>query len=122
MKKNELILVVDDDEEMLGMLNRILELEGYKVATAADGKSALALLYDYSPDLVLLDIMMPELDGFEILDLIRQHCNIPVIMVTARCEVSSASNALALGADDYIRKPFSTRELLARIKAKLRRV
>ena len=121
MKTKQLILVADDDQEMLRMLNCILELEGYDVATAADGRQALALLEEYEPDLVLLDIIMPGLNGFQVLDLIRQRSNIPVIMLTARCEVTSLRDALALGADDYVRKPFRTRELLARIRAKLRR-
>ena len=121
MKGKQWILVVDDDQEMLRMLNCILELEGYGVATAADGVSAMALLEEHEPDLVILDIIMPELDGFQVLNLIRQRSNVPVIMLTARCEVSTLRNALTLGADDYVKKPFRTRELLARIKAKLRR-
>jgi len=121
MKTKQLILVVDDDQEMMRMLNCILELEGYDVATAADGRQALALLEEYEPDLVLLDIIMPGLDGFQVLDFIRQRSDIPIIMLTARCEVTSLRDALALGADDYVRKPFRTRELLARIRAKLRR-
>ena len=121
MKKHPYIMVVDDDEEMLRMLSRILELEGYDVILAANGRSAVALLEKHEPNLVILDIMMPELDGFQVLHLIRQRSNVPVIMLTARCEVTTLRNALALGADDYVRKPFHTRELLARIRAKLRR-
>ena len=114
-------MVVDDDQDMLRMLNRTLELEGYGVVIAADGSSALALLEDCRPDLVILDIMMPGRDGFQVLDVIRQRSNVPVIMLTARCEVTSLQKALVLGADDYVRKPFRTRELVARIRAKLRR-
>ena len=121
MKSHQLILVVDDDQEMLRMLNRTLELEGFGVATAADGKSALTLLREQEPDLVILDIVMPEMDGFQVLDLIRQRYNIPVIMLSARCEVTTLRDALVLGADDYVRKPFHTRVLLARVRAKLRR-
>ena len=121
MKKRLDIMVVDDDQEILRMLGRTLELEGYDVTTAADGRSALTLLEKHEPDLVILDIIMPELDGFQVLNLIRQHSDVPVIMLTARCEVTSLQEALALGADDYVRKPFRTRELLARIRAKLRR-
>ncbi len=121
MKEHPYIIAVDDDHEMLRMLNRILELEGYDVVTATDGKSALELLDEHMPDLVLLDIMMPELNGFQVLNLIRQRCNIPVIMLTGRCEVTTLQKSLGLGADDYVKKPFSTRELLARIRAKLRR-
>jgi len=121
MKNHPNIMVVDDNQEMLRMLKRTLELEGYDVATAADGSSALALLEEWKPDLVILDIMMPGLDGFQVLDLIRQRSNIPVIMLTARREVTTLRDALALGADDYVRKPFATRELVARVRAKLRR-
>jgi len=121
MKRNQLILAIDDDEEMLRMLSRILELEGYDVAIAANGRAALTILEECEPDLVILDIIMPGLDGFQVLDLIRQRSNIPVIMLTARCEVTTLRDALVLGADDYVRKPFCPRELLARIRAKLRR-
>jgi len=121
MKKNQSILVVDDDREILRMVNRILELEGYNVATAANGRAAVALLDEYKPDLVILDIIMPELDGFQVLNLIRQRSEVPVIMLTAKCEVTTLRDALVAGADDYLKKPFRTRELVARIKAKLRR-
>lgn len=121
MKRNQLILTVDDDEEMLRMLTRILELEGYDVAIAADGRAAVTMLEEHKPDLIILDIMMPEMDGFQVLDIIRQRSNVPVIMLTAKCEVTTLRDALVLGADDYMRKPFRTRELLARIGAKLRR-
>ncbi len=121
MKKHPCILVVDDDQAILRLLKRTLEPEGFGVVIASNGRSALALLEEHKPDLVILDIMMPGLDGFQVLDLIRQRSNIPVIMLTARGEVTSLNEALGLGADDYVRKPFSTRELLARIRAKLRR-
>ncbi|GAF88395.1 unnamed protein product, partial [marine sediment metagenome] len=101
--------------------SRTLEPEGYGVVVAADGGSALTLLEDCRPDLVILDIMMPGLNGFQVLDLIRQRSSVPVIMLTARGEVTTLRDALSLGADDYVRKPFSTQELLARIRAKLRR-
>ena len=121
MKRRPYIVVVDDNQEMLGMVNRILELEGYDVDIAADGSSALALVEERRPDLVILDIVMPGLDGFQVLHLMRQRFDFPVIMLTAKCEVTMLRDALVLGADDYLRKPFRTRELLARIKAKLRR-
>ncbi len=121
MEKHQLILAVDDEESILKLLRVNLSKEGYDVATAADGESALALIEERSPDLVLLDIMMPGLDGLQVLNLIRQHSNIPVIMLTARQEVNVLGDAITLGADDYIRKPFSIPELKARIKAKLRR-
>ena len=121
MKKRPRMMVVDDEQAILRLLNRALEPEGYGVILADSGCSALALLEEHKPDLVILDIMMPELDGFQVLDLIRQRSNVPIIMLTARGEVTTLRCALALGADDYVRKPFGTRELLARIQAKLRR-
>ena len=121
MKKHPNIMVVDDDLEMLRLVKRTLELEGHDVTVAADGSSALMLFRDREPDLVILDIMMPGPDGFQVLELIRQRSNIPVLMLTARCEVASLDKALALGADDYVRKPFRPLELMARVQAKLRR-
>jgi len=121
MKKGLYIMVVDDEQAILSLLKRTLEPEGYHVILADNGRAALALLEEHKPDLVILDIMMPGLDGFQVLDLLRQRSNVPVIMLTARREVVSLNKALGLGADDYVRKPFSTRELLARIRAKLRR-
>lgn len=115
-------MVVDDDQNMLKLLNRTLELEGFDTIVVADGDSALTLLAEINPDLVILDIMMPGLDGFQTLDLIREHSDVPVIILTARHEVTMMQKALSLGADDYVRKPFSTRALIARIRAKLRRV
>ena len=120
MKKRQLIFAVDDDRETLRMLSHILELEGYDVITAADGQTALALL-ERKPDLVILDIMMPGLDGLQVLNLIRQRSNVPVIMLTGRGEMTAVRDTLGMGADDYVRKPFRPRELIARIKAKLRR-
>ena len=121
MKKHTCIMVVDDEQAILRLLSRTLEPEGYGVILADNGSSALALLEECRPDLVILDIMMPGLDGFQVLDLIRQRSNVPVIMLTARGEVTVLRDALALGADDYVRKPFGREELLARIRAKLRR-
>ena len=120
-KRNQLILVVDDDRERLGRLNCILELQGYGVAKATDGSSAAALLEEYGPDLIILDTIIPKLDSFQILNLIRQRSNVPIIMLAARCEVTTLCRALLLGADDYVTKPFCTGEFLARIRAKLRR-
>ncbi len=121
MEKHSRIMVVDDEQTILSLLKQTLEPEGYEVVVAADGRSALALLEERKPDLVLLDIMMPGLNGFQTLERIRQRSNIPVIMLTAKCEVTTVRDTLGLGADDYVRKPFHTRELLARIRAKLRR-
>ncbi len=121
MRRRRLIMVVDDDREMLKMLGCTLKLEGYDVITTAESTSALSLLIRRRPDLVVLDIMMPVLDGYKVLGLIRQCSDVPVIMLTAKCDVLSSRSALVNGADDYVRKPFRTRELLARIRAKLRR-
>ncbi len=121
MNNRDCVMVIDDDIEMLEMLNRILELEGFDAIATVDGSSALAQLEETTPDLVILDIMMPGLDGFETLNLIRERSNVPVIMLTARHEIKSLQMALSLGADDYVIKPFSTRALIARIRAKLRR-
>ena len=114
-------MAVDDHEPMLKLLRVNLSLEGCHVITASNGISALELLEEYEPELVILDIMMPGLDGFQVLNLIRQRCNVPVIMLTAKCEETTLRDALVLGADDYITKPFSILELAARVRAKLRR-
>jgi len=121
MKKNTCIMVVDDEQTILRLLDRTLKPAGYDVVLASDGSSALKLLEKHSPDLVILDIMMPGLNGFQVLRLIRQRSSIPVLMLTAKREAETVRDALNLGADDYVRKPFHTLELLARIKAKLRR-
>ncbi len=121
MKKRPFIMVVDDEPVILTLLNRTLEPEGYGVITADNGRTALNLLEEHGPDLVILDIMMPGINGFQVLDLIRQRSNVPVIMLTGRTEVATLRDALVLGADDYVRKPFHTQELRARIRAKLRR-
>jgi DNA-binding response OmpR family regulator len=120
-KERQRILVVDDDKEMLTILNRVLDLEGYDAVVVTDGDSALDTLKKISPDLVLLDVMMPGLDGFQTLDLIRERSNVPIIMLTAKHDIESLQKALFLGADDFVSKPFSSRALAARIHAKLRR-
>lgn len=121
MNKQRRILIVDDDQEILRMLSHIFELEGYSVVVAADGDSALAMVEKQRPDLAILDIMMPGQDGLQVLDIIRRNYDFPVIMLTGRCEVTTLRDAVGLGADDYVRKPFSVRELLARVRVKLRR-
>lgn len=121
MKKRPLIMAVDDEETLRKLIRVNLTVDGYDVITAPDGDSALTMLEEREPDLVLLDIMMPGLDGFQTLDLIRQRSNVPVIMLTARCEMNTIRDTLGLGADDYITKPFSLQVLAARIRAKLRR-
>lgn len=115
------IMVVDDEELVRKLLQRILEGAGYVVVTADSGREALDKLSLTEFDLVLLDVRMPVLDGFQTLALIREQSNIPVMMVTGMREVTPVRDALALGADDYVTKPFSAGVLLARIKAKLRR-
>ncbi len=117
----KLILVVDDDRDLVVLLERILVEEGYQVATAYDGSSALTLLDEQKPDLIILDIMMPGINGLEILNSVRQTHVIPVIMLTAKKDEATLRDAFDAGADDYIRKPFRRLELLARIKTKLRR-
>ena len=121
MKKQTCIMVVDDEPGVCKLLKHSLEPEGYDVTTAPDGNAALALMGKCQPDLIILDIMMPGFDGFQALDIIRQRSNVPVIMLTGKGEMSTLRDALALGADDYVRKPFHTWELVARIRAKLRR-
>jgi len=121
MNQRACIMAVDDEPTILRVLKRILEPEGYEVILASDGSSALALLDERKPDLVILDIMMPGLDGFQVLDSIRERFDVPVIMLTARSDQESLVTTLKTGADDYIRKPFSATVLLARITAKLRR-
>ncbi len=121
MMKRLCIMVVDDEPAIRILLKRCLEPEDYDVITASDGDSALAAMKKCQPDLVVLDILMPGLNGFEVLELIRQRFDIPVIMLSGKQEVTTVRDALILGADDYLRKPFHTRELVARIRAKLRR-
>ena len=121
LQKTHTILVIDDEPDMLQLLERILTSEGYRVIPAADGNYGLTLVRGTRPDLILLDIMMPGLNGFMVLDSIRKYSDVPVIMVTAKRETEALQKALDLGADDYVEKPFRPGELLARVKAKLRR-
>ena len=121
-QKTHTILVIEDHQDMLRLFGRIIESEGYRVILAADGVYGMTLLKEVNPDLVLLDIIMPGPDGYMTLDSIRQYSNVPVIMVTAKRETEAVQKALALGADDYMKKPVRPAELLARIKAKLKRV
>ncbi|MBA7689627.1 Transcriptional regulatory protein WalR [subsurface metagenome] len=121
MKSRQSIMMIDDEPEMLQLLACTFEMEGYETILAADGVSAMALLRDCKPDLIILDIMMPEPDGYIVLKRIRQSYDIPVIMLTVKREATSLEKALALGADDYVKKPFRPLELVARVRAKLRR-
>ena len=121
MQTKPKILVVDDEDRSLRLVEAMLAPEGYEVVLAHSGEEGLEKIRDTCPDVVLLDIMMPGMNGYEVLRILRQQSNIPVIMLTAKKEVTSTRDALNLGADDYIRKPFRKGELLARIQAKLRR-
>ena len=115
------ILVVDDDEDIRSLLRELLGRAGYRVEEAADGRAALRQLFETPPALVLLDVSMPELDGYQTLERIRDLSDVPVIMLTARTEELERVRGLASGADDYVPKPFGRQELLARIQALLRR-
>ena len=116
------ILVVDDEPRMVQMIGMNLKLEGYEVISAPDGYQALEKVTKEMPDLVLLDIMMPEMDGFETLKRVREISSVPVIFLSVKAEEPDRVRGLDLGADDYITKPFSPRELVSRIKAVLRRM
>ncbi len=115
------ILVVDDEQTVQDFLRRTLEEAGYDVITASDGEEALDKMSQFDVSLVLLDIKMPKLDGFEVLARMPQDSNIPVIMLSGIIEANTRIDTLTLGADDYITKPFSAKELLARIQVKLKR-
>lgn len=115
------ILVIDDDIRMLRMMKRMLELEQFQVVTAQTGVAALSMFESTSPDLVLLDLMMPGMDGYEVCRRLREFTNVPIIMVTAKAEDGEVVEGLDTGADDYVTKPFSAKELTARVRAVLRR-
>ncbi len=118
----EKILVVDDEISLQETLAYNLKKEGYQIDIAGDGYTALDLARSTKPDLVILDVMLPGLDGFEVCRILRQEANIPVLMLTARDDEIDRVVGLEVGADDYLAKPFSMRELIARVKALLRRV
>jgi len=115
------ILVVDDEPTLLATLRFNLEREGYEVITASDGGEAIALADNVRPDLVLLDLMLPGMHGFEICRALRKHTSIPIVILTARSDEVDRIVGLEVGADDYITKPFSMGELIARLRALLRR-
>jgi DNA-binding response OmpR family regulator len=119
--KNRSILVVDDEERMVRFIRLNLEHDGFHVLPAYRGYQALDVLRQDLPDLILLDVMLPDLDGFEVLKIIRENNSVPVIMLTAKSEEDDRVQGLELGADDYITKPFSPRELVSRVRAVLRR-
>ncbi|MEI7769502.1 MAG: response regulator transcription factor [Chloroflexales bacterium] len=119
--KDKLVLVVDDEPRMINFMRLNLELEGMRVATASNGREAIERARDDMPDVVLLDVMMPVMDGFEALRRLRQFSQVPVLILTAKDDEEDRVRGLELGADDYIGKPFSHRELVSRIRAVLRR-
>lgn len=119
--KKTTILAADDDPQLLRLVARNLELDGYDVLQASDGQQALDLVETRAPALVLLDVMMPRLDGFIVLERLREFSSLPVLMLTARGQDQDKIRGLDLGADDYLTKPFSIEELLARVRAVLRR-
>jgi two-component system KDP operon response regulator KdpE len=120
--RNKKILVVDDEERMARFIRLNLEHDGFQVIEAFKGMQAVGLLRDKMPDAVILDVMLPDIDGFEVLQLIREVSTVPVIMLTAKGEEEDRVKGLELGADDYVTKPFSPRELVSRVRAVLRRV
>ncbi len=116
------ILIVDDELGILNLVSAYLRPEGYEVYTAQDGPSGLKAARSLKPDLIVLDIMLPGIDGLDLLTILRQETDVFIILLTARTEESDKISGLSSGADDYVTKPFSPRELVARIKAALRRV
>lgn len=119
--KKTTVLAADDDPQLLRLVTRNLQLEGYDVIAASDGQQALTQIEQQVPDLVLLDVMMPKMDGFTVCHRVREFSTVPIIIVTARGQDQDKVRGLDLGADDYLTKPFSVDELLARVRAVLRR-
>lgn len=115
------ILIVDDDENICELLRLYLEKDGYETSIAHDGQQALTAFHSEAPDLILLDIMLPKLDGWQVCREIRKESRVPIIMLTAKGETFDKILGLELGADDYVSKPFDAKEVLARVKAVLRR-
>jgi two-component system KDP operon response regulator KdpE len=118
---NKRILVVDDEERIVRFIRLNLEQDGFQVVQAFTGKQAMEKLRQSLPDLILLDVMLPDLDGFEVLRMVRENHDVPIIMLTAKTEEDDRVRGLELGADDYVTKPFSPRELVSRVRAVLRR-
>jgi two-component system alkaline phosphatase synthesis response regulator PhoP len=116
------ILVIDDEPSIINLVSAYLKPEGYEVFTAADGTSGLKAARAYKPDLIVLDLMLPGMDGIELLSQLRRESNVYVILLTAKTEETDKIVGLSVGADDYVTKPFSPRELVARIKSALRRL
>ena len=122
MAQSAKILLVDDEKSILDLVSAYLEPEGYEIRTARDGPTGLKSARAFKPDLIVLDIMLPEMDGLEVLNQLRRESDAYVILLTAKTEETDKVVGLSVGADDYVTKPFSPRELAARIKAALRRV
>lgn len=120
MVGKETIMVVEDDGSIVQVLSTILRANNYNIVTAQSGKSALSLIVSYCPDLILLDLGLPDMDGLEVLSKVREWSSIPIIIVSARGHETEKVRALDCGADDYVTKPFGTSELLARIRTALR--
>lgn len=118
---NKRILVVDDDEKIVGIVRAYLEREGHRVIAAHDGNAALHLARGQSPDLIILDLMLPQVPGWDVCRTLRAESSVPIIMLTARDETTDKIVGLELGADDYVTKPFDPKELVARVRAILRR-
>src|SRR5512137_933869 len=116
------ILIIDDEPSIVNLVSAYLKPEGYEVYTAADGPSGLKAARAFKPDLIVLDVMLPGMDGLELLSRLRRESDVYVIMLTARTEETDKIVGLSVGADDYVTKPFSPRELTARVKAALRRI
>jgi OmpR family response regulator RpaB len=121
-REKETILVVDDEASIRRILETRLSMIGYRVVTACDGQEALEAFHDHHPDLVVLDVMMPKLDGYGVCQELRKESDVPIVMLTALGDVADRITGLELGADDYVVKPFSPKELEARIRCVLRRV
>ncbi len=116
------ILVIDDEPSIINLVTAYLKPEGYEVYTAADGTAGLKSARAFKPDLIILDLMLPGMDGIELLSILRRESDVYVIMLTARADETDKIVGLSVGADDYVTKPFSPRELVARVKAALRRI
>jgi len=115
------ILIVEDEKKIVDIIKAYMEKEGYNVIVAFDGKSALYLAQNHSPDLIILDLMLPEISGWDVCRALRKKSDVPIIMLTARDEVADKIVGLELGADDYVTKPFNPNELVSRVRAVLRR-
>src|SRR3990172_1487467 len=115
------ILIVEDDRNLSDTIKYNLHKEGYELATAADGAQALEIARREKPDLIILDVMLPEVSGLEVCRILRKEMTTPILMLTARVEETDKIVGLEIGADDYMTKPFSLRELIARVRAMLRR-